>query len=96
MYKKLFNKSALASLALLSSGAVMAQGADTVICNDCNAGKIDQLISQQADTQVYVVDFVNATAKKFEDGKSVKLSVSELNSLNHKFDYRKTTLRAVN
>lgn len=94
MYKKLLNKSAIASLALLSSGAVMAQGTDTVICNDCNAGKIEQLVSKQDSKNLYIVDFVNAKASKIEDGKSAKLSVSELNSLNQKYDYRKTYLSA--
>ncbi|MCF1437380.1 MAG: hypothetical protein LPD71_01060 [Shewanella sp.] len=73
----------------------MAQGTDTVICNDCNPAKIEKLVNQHTDRSLYVIDFIHETAQKFSEGKMVKLSVSELNSLNNKYDYRKTTLRAV-
>ncbi|MGI2261093.1 hypothetical protein [Shewanella sp. GXUN23E] len=95
MYKNLLNKSVIFGLALAASGTVVAQGTDTVICNDCNAAKIEQLVNQHTDNNLYVVDFVNATAQKVSQGQTVKLSVSELNSLNNKYDYRKTPLRAV-
>lgn len=97
MFKKLLNKTAFIGLSLLSSSAVFAHQAAPLICNDCGNDALQQLVAEKGQNHsMYLVDFVNATAHKFDaEGNVVPMSLGELNVLNQKYDYRKTTLRAV-
>ncbi|MGS0679911.1 hypothetical protein ACVBIL_02000 [Shewanella sp. 125m-7] len=91
---------ALLSAGLLLSTTSLAGMSPITECNDCSSlTALKAAVAQQSDS-VYVVDFVNRTAKKFvTDDKGAtlltKLSIGELNHLNQEFNYRKVYLNSV-
>jgi|GEM_PF-4951314 len=96
-------KVTLASLSLLFTSTSYAAMSEISVCNDCSAEEVKTLIDRESSTNIYVVDFVNRTAQKFtSSGKhdsqliTIAMSISELNTINQRYDYRKTHLRAIN
>ncbi|RTR29356.1 hypothetical protein [Shewanella atlantica] len=95
-------KATLISLTLLFTSTSYAAMSEIAVCNDCSTQEINTLINKQASENIYVVDFVNRTAQKFTSDSdtnsqpiAVAMSVSELNTINNRYEYRKTHLRAV-
>ena len=98
--KKKITQIALLSAGLLFSSVSLAAMSPITKCNDCSDKDAVATAKAQNDDSVYVVDFVNHTAKKFvtdAQGTTLlsKISVGELNRINQQFDYRKVNLRAV-
>ena len=86
---------------ILFSTSTLAAMAPVAKCNDCSATAALDAAKALAADNVYVVDFVNATAQKFvsdDKGNTVvaKMSLGDITRLNQQFDYRKTHLRALN
>ncbi|MDR8525530.1 MULTISPECIES: hypothetical protein [Shewanella] len=97
---KSLSQAALLTAGLLLSSASVAAMDPIAKCNDCSSQAALQTATELENSSVYVVDFVNRTAKKFVtndkgDTLLTKLSIGELNQINQKYDYRKTYLRAV-
>lgn len=87
--------------ALLFSTSALSAMAPVVKCNDCSAAASLDTAKTLAADNVYVIDFVNATAQKYvsdDKGNTViaKMSLGDITRLNQQFDYRKTHLRALN
>ena len=98
--RKSVTQIALLSAGLLLSTTSLAAMSPITECNDCSSQAALSAAKAEQSESVYVVDFVNRTAKKFvtdEQGSALltKISVGELNQLNQEFDYRKVHLRAV-
>ncbi len=96
-------KATLVSLPLLFTSTSYAAMSEMSVCNDCSTQEIKTLIDRDSSANIYVVDFVNRTAQKFtssgEDGSqpiAIAMSISELNTINQRYEYRKTHLRALN
>ncbi|RTR36954.1 hypothetical protein EKG38_20925 [Shewanella canadensis] len=96
-------KATLVSLSLLFTSTSYAAMSDIAVCNDCSAQEVKTLIDNETYANIYVVDFVNRTAQKFtssdENGSqpiAIAMSISELNTINQRYEYRKTHLRALN
>ncbi|MFS1440086.1 hypothetical protein [Shewanella sp. 10N.286.48.A6] len=86
---------------LLFSASSVAGMNSIAQCNDCSPSMALGAATEFGSDSVYVVDFVNRTAKKYvanSKGNKViaKMSIGEITHLNRKFDYRKTYLHAVN
>ena len=98
--RKSVTQIALLSAGLLLSTTSLAAMSPITECNDCSGQAALSAAKAEQSESVYVVDFVNRTAKKFvtdEQGSALltKISVGELNQLNQEFDYRKVHLRAI-
>ncbi len=98
--RKSVTQIALLSAGLLLSTTSLAAMSPITECNDCSSQAALSAAKAEQSESVYVVDFVNRTAKKFvtdEQGSALltKISVGELNQLNQEFDYRKVHLRAI-
>ena len=98
--RKIATRVALLSAGLLLSTTSLAAMSPIAECNDCSSQEALKAAEALQSDSVYVVDFVNRTAKKFvTDDKGAalltKLSVGELNHLNQEFNYRKAYLNSV-
>jgi len=95
-------KATLASFTLLFTSTSYAAMSEIAVCNDCSTQEVKTLIDKESAASIYVVDFVNRTAQKFTSDSddtqpvAVAISVSELDTINNRYEYRKTHLRAVN
>jgi len=98
MRKNLTTSLMMASL--LFSASSFAEMNSVAQCNDCsNTAALEAATALKSDN-VYVVDFVNRTAKKYisdSNGNTVaaNMSLGEITRLNQRFDYRKSYLHAV-
>ncbi|WP_394148165.1 hypothetical protein [Shewanella atlantica] len=96
-------KATLVSFTLLFTSTSYAAISEITVCNDCSAQEIKTLIDKESTANIYVVDFVNRTAQKFtsksdsnDQPVAVAMSVSELDTINNRYEYRKAHLRAIN
>jgi len=96
-------KATLVSFTLLFTSTSYAAMSDISVCNDCTAQEVKTLLDSESSANVYVVDFVNRTAQKFTSSSennsqpvAIAMSVSELNTINQRYEYRKAHLRALN
>lgn len=107
---KKISSAILLSTGILFSTASIAGISDIAQCNDCSSMASQQAASELQRESVFIVDFVNRTAQKYSvenisvENNSVEnkgaiqltsMTVSELNHINQKYDYRKVHLRAV-
>ncbi|MCL1062547.1 hypothetical protein MK852_10415 [Shewanella benthica] len=98
-------KKIIAYAALFSAGIVFSTASFAGInmlaeCNDCSSLASQRAANKLQGKSVFVVDFVNRTAKKYivkEEGNALltSMTLGELNRINQQFDYRKVHLRSV-
>ena len=88
--RKTATRVTLLSAGLLLSTTSLAAMSPIAECNDCSSQAALKAAESQQSDSVFVVDFVNRTAKKFvtdDQGSALltKLSVGELSQLNQEF-----------